>query len=60
MDKVNKLVKESLDGIPSENVLNKKMETLGYMRDKIFPKLDQDELVEYLQVMKTWFESNIY
>ena len=60
MDKVNKLVKESLDGMPSENVLDKKMETLAYLRDKIFPKLDQDELVEYLQVMKTWFESNIY
>ena len=60
MDKINKLVKESLDGLPSENVLDKKMETLAYLRDKILPKLDQDELVEYLKVMRTWFDSNIY
>jgi len=60
MDKMSKLVKESLDGIPSENVIAAKMKTLEYLRGKIFPDLDQDELVEYLKVMKTWFDSNIY
>ena len=60
MDKISKLVKESLDGVPSENVIDAKMKTLEYLRGKILPSLDQDELVEYLQVMKTWFDSNIY
>jgi hypothetical protein len=60
MDKVNKLVKESLDGMPSEKILEVKAETLTYLREKIFPKLDYDELVDYLKVMRTWFDSNIY
>ena len=60
MDKMSKLVKESLDGVPSENVINAKMKTLEYLRGNIFKSLDQDELVEYLKVMRTWFGSNIY
>jgi len=60
MDKMSKLVKESLDGVPSENVINAKMKTLEYLRGNIFKSLDQDELVEYLKVMRTWFDSNIY
>jgi len=60
MDKVSKLVKESLDGIPSEKVIEAKMKTLEYLRGNILKSLDQDELVEYLHVMRNWFDSNIY
>ena len=57
-----KLVKENINegAMPSEKIQEIKAETLTYLREKIFPKLDYDELVEYLKVMRTWFDSNIY
>jgi len=57
-----KLVKENINegAMPSEKIQEIKAETLTYLREKIFPKLDYDELVDYLKVMRTWFDSNIY
>jgi hypothetical protein len=57
-----KLVKENINEgvVSSETVMYAKMDTLEYLRDKIFTTLDEDELVEYLKTMREWFDSNIY
>lgn len=32
--------------------------TISYLRKQVFPKLDDDQLVEYLKELKNWIDKN--
>jgi len=52
-----KIVKEDLNEefkVPSEKVHKEFTKTLTFLRNKVFPKLDSDELLDFTEMLKDW------
>ncbi|HUW45391.1 MAG TPA: hypothetical protein VMW50_06315 [Dehalococcoidia bacterium] len=51
-----KLVKENIEERYDDKVSQTFGDLVAYMRSKVFPKLSQDELIEFMEELKGWTE----
>jgi len=54
---LRQIIKEEL--LKEDKVSTAFAEVLKYLRNKVYPKLDEDELYELNTFLKNWFNSNV-